>query len=210
MHAPPHYLSNHSSNPLQVPSDDPLNSLYFERVRPSLQREKFGHVRGASNSSLGSATPRARANVLSLHNSSPIPLEANDDDDELLLVETQDDEVVPETDQRPSFDDMEERGANDEIDFGDEYEAIEEVTGYVPLDQDDLSPDVDQDEEFRDDESEDNEEHTLELKSKEDRLEIEEEMKDLENTVSSLKEDYKLLDRLGEGEFFVERHVDKG
>ncbi|KAF8329818.1 kinase-like domain-containing protein [Cantharellus anzutake] len=40
------FLSNHSSNPLQVPSDDPINASFVERIRPAVEAEKLRAVQG--------------------------------------------------------------------------------------------------------------------------------------------------------------------
>lgn len=42
----PAYLSRHSSNPLQVPSDDSLNAAYVDQLRPMLDAEKARAAQG--------------------------------------------------------------------------------------------------------------------------------------------------------------------
>ncbi len=129
-----HLLSKHSSNPLQVPSDDISNRKYVEELAPVLEREKN----------------RAGRDTSSVHDNPGEDLTLGSDESDLT--------------------DMEE----------EQEEPEDEELG-----------------------SENLEETTLYQKDPEEQSQILAEIQDLEQSVPTIKEDFKLIDRLGEGKKHV-------
>ncbi|KAG8865425.1 hypothetical protein FRB96_000316 [Tulasnella sp. 330] len=138
----PSLLSKHSSNPLQAPSDDPINSKYLQDLSGVLKREKN---RGGRDPS-------------SVHNNG-----VSEPED---LISTSD--GVHGNDFGVGYDD------EDMVNDDEAEEGMEEL---------------------------DEEELTLFEKDEQEQAQILAEIEDLENTVPTLKIDFKLIDRLGEGTF---------
>ncbi|KAG9002360.1 hypothetical protein FRB94_003976 [Tulasnella sp. JGI-2019a] len=139
----PLLLSKHSSNPLQAPSDDPLNGKYLQDLSGVLRREKNRGDRDPS----------------SVHNN----------------VVSEPEDVI----------------CTSEGDRGGDHRSI-----YDDEDMVDENEDADGSEEELDEE-----ERTLYEKDEQEQAQILAEIEDLENTVPTLKNDFKLIDRLGEGTF---------
>lgn len=137
----PSLLSKHSSNPLQAPSDDPINGKYLQDLSGILKREKNRGDRDPS----------------SVHNNG-----VSEPED---LMSTSD--GVLGNDYRSEYDD------EDMLDDDEGEEDVEEEL--------------------------DEEERTLFEKDEQEQAQILAEIEDLENTVPTLQDDFKLIDRLGEG-----------
>ena len=174
------FLSQHSSNPLEVGSSDHHNNTY---------RQRYLDVT-AQRSTLSSDDPLLGYNITDMQqyhshlenvlptfsapkrkSNPPIPTYVDLDDD----MESDDDELLM-----------------DEIDHdedGDGHEDVEEAEPHV------------EDVEAYDAGSDSDEELAIFQKSPEERAEIEEEIRDLENAMPGLTADYKIVDRLGTGTF---------
>jgi cell division control protein 7 len=173
------FLSQHSSNPLEVGSSDTHNNSYRQKYLAAT----------AQRSSLSSDDPLYGYNVenmqqyhshlenilptFSAPKRTPVPHvptyvdldeDMDSDDDELLLEEPDRDED------------------------GDGHEEVEDGAETHPEDADATDSDTD-------------EELTIHQKTSEERAEIEDEIHDLESAMPGLVMDYKIVDRLGTGTF---------
>jgi cell division control protein 7 len=186
------FLSQHSSNPLEVGSSDSHNNSYRQRYLAAT----------AQRSTLSSDDPLQGYNVdMQQYHShlenilptlsapkrisvAPVPTYIDLDDD----MESDDDELLLDS---PDHD--EEGDGHGEVEVEAEAEAHNE------------------DVEVQDAGSDTDEELTLCQKNPEEREEIEEEIRDLENAMPSITADYKIIDRLGTGTFSsVYKAVDLG
>ena len=178
-------LSQHSSNPLELPSSDPRGRAYRRQIqclqrdsdmmssddtmedyhRPEMQQYR-NHI---AQLFPALSTPQVRSNIQT-------DLADTSRDELDVMMRTNDHE-------------------DDEHDDDDDDDATADV---------DPDPDPDA-------QGETDEEMTVHLKSQEQRDEIEEEIADLEDAVPQLTEDYKLVDRLGTGTFSsVYKAIDLG
>lgn len=188
IHEPITYpLSHHSSNPLQVPSDDSLNASYIAQLRPLLDAEKARAAGGLPPKT--SSTPSAHAPV----------------SDEAGVMDGVGDSTF-----RPSnhvlADEPEQRDGATLQGLGD---AEDDDGVHVQLEGPEAGHDVFDDSQFDttllpghtadDDTVGHYEENTIMLRDPEDRAQVEAEMRDLESAVPRILRDYHLLDRLGEG-----------
>lgn len=202
VYEPPAYLlSHHSSNPLQVPSDDSLNAAYVSQLRPLLDAEKARAAHGLPP--VTSSTPSASISL-------------DEDPDELI--------GAGDVTFRPST------SLNDvTIDFGHlpthEMELSHQAQGDPDVDEDDDGVNVQLDglgdaADVFDDSLYDatmlvdpqqaadyNEEHSIMLRPPEERAQVQLEIRDLESAVPRILRDYRLLDRLGEGKPCSQRHI---
>lgn len=133
-------LSRHSSNPLQAPSDDPLNQKYVKDLKPVLVKEKNRGDRDPS----------------SVHNN------------------------VSEPDSELCFSDD---TGGDILDAGCGDEDMNELEEEGPGDGEEL----------------DEEEQTFYMKDPQEQEQILGEITELEESVPQLRDDFRLIDRLGEG-----------
>lgn len=172
------FLSQHSSNPLEVGSSDTRNRAYRKQYLSAVGR----HQQSASSDDPlhGYNVPEMKnyhkhlSNILPTFTAPKEPENAFVDldedmesDDELIIAKEAQDEHHDEGDIDVDLDE-------------DEVEDAEENTG--PAEEPD-------------------EELSINLKSAEERQEIEEEIADLEQAVPQLTTDYKIIDRLGTGTF---------
>ncbi|RDB20032.1 Cell cycle serine/threonine-protein kinase hsk1 [Hypsizygus marmoreus] len=183
------FLSQHSSNPLEVGSSDPRNSQY-RRSLLAAQSRRAEHSLSSDDPIHGYDVEsmkryhRHLAHVLPTFSATNQPQNAYVDLDEGM-------------------------------DSDDELDQLPIVTGPATGHTEDAQDDNDIDDDAHDNESdtpeETDEEMTLYLKSSEERAEIEEEIADLENAVPQLTIDYKIVDRLGTGTFSsVYKAIDLG
>lgn len=195
-----HYLSHHSSNPLQVPSDDLINASYVEQLRPILAIEKSRAARGLSPKT--SSTPvetqhagydeqefGSQSGTSTTRRQEVIDLEDEDGEHEIydrdaatlagLDDEDDEDDGVRVHLDAPGIDHKRLDGSPNDKPRREGWEGGEH----------DVEDDVD---EF-------DEEKTIFSRHPTERAQIESELRDLERTVPRLLNEYKLLDRLGEG-----------
>lgn len=205
-------LSQHSSNPLEVPSSDARNKAYRrELVRTTRrQKEELGYIPSSEGPFTGAGIPdldQYHSHLAQLYPNAKLPFaEAKPkvspehsgsnnmySEDELI--------VLPED--HSDVEDEEGEGGDDGDD-ADELEVLEPRDDDLEdgLEEEDAEGEIDDD---VDDEQESHldtdDELTLYLKPREEREEIEEEIADLEATVPQLAPDYKIVDRLGTGTF---------
>ncbi|KAL5529942.1 CDC7 [Sanghuangporus sanghuang] len=199
--AAPVLFSHHSSNPLEVPTSDPLNVRYKEHLKQ--QQKKDPALAPSSDDPLNGyqveeyqnhifnlfpgITPKAKrsnfepALTLAERGVAHEQIPDNDSDDELEIVHSDHDEIMQI---KP-------------VEFPIEVDDDDILDGV-----DDVPPDTLPDEEPDElDEPQTDEEMTIFLKSSEERDEIEEEIAEIEEAVPQLAQDYKIVDRLGTGTF---------
>ena len=181
-------LFSHSSNPLQVSSNDPINLAYKQAYLAT-----FGHAATSSDDPLlGQEPPEnyRRSRVENVDDRRGVDLdEDGESDDELNLTFNQ---------AR-----YEEREYSEDFEY--ELEGEEEQQ-QAEADQGEESQDKDVEHEYLEAEDEDagystDEELTIHLKPPEERAEILEEIEDLRRAVPQLYPDYRIIDRLGTGTF---------
>lgn len=212
------FLSQHSSNPLEVPSSDARNKAYRrELVRTTrLQKDELGYIPSSEGPFTGAATPdleQYHSHLAQLYPNARLPFAeakprvspkhaaSNDmySEDELIVLPADHSDVQQEEDEGGGdVDELEVLEPEDDLedDLGDE-DAEGEIDDDIDDEQDSH---LDTDEEL-----------TLYLKPREEREEIEEEIADLEATVPQLAPDYKIVDRLGTGTFSsVYKAIDLG
>lgn len=199
----PVLFSQHSSNPLEVPSSDPLNAKYVRSFRRAQKMRE-------------------------LYQSSEDPLSGYNVDEQTLDYQSHVKQLFP--DMAPLLDGkkaLPQRRTQEELVYSGSEDELEIVGGdddemMTLLDDPDLTIHFDgndgketheeqqEEEQEEDDMAEDDndveseytdEELTINLKSPEEREEIEEEIEDLLDTVPELNEDYRIVDRLGTGTF---------
>lgn len=199
----PVLFSQHSSNPLEVPSSDPLNAKYVRSFRRAQKMRE-------------------------LYQSSEDPLSGYNVDEQTLDYQSHVKQLFPDMaplldgkkvqPQRRTHEELVYSGSEDELEIvgGDEdemmtllddpdltihFNGIDEKENHEE-EQEEQQEEDDMAEDDNDAESEDtDEELTINLKSPEEREEIEEEIEDLLDTVPELNEDYRIVDRLGTGTF---------
>lgn len=204
--AEPHFLSTHSSNPLQVPSDDVLNQEFVEHIRPLLDIEK---ARAAQGLSPRTSTP----SLLQVSHQDDIP---SDDDEEYgngqfdVTIQPLDYQhpvgagSMNPTDQYPP-EDGEDDGVEVQISqYGSM--AYSQSEGFEDGEDDD-------DDLFGDEETtltienqllleRYHDENTILLREPEDQARVQAEIDDLERAVPRILGEYVVMDRLGEGPYF--------
>ncbi|KAK0190409.1 kinase-like protein [Armillaria mellea] len=195
-------ISQHSSNPLEAASSDPRNTRYRRVLNEARARQVAAEEDPSPSSEdqisgyapkddmhaywghLAQVTPviskvkqkygRRAAEVTTNLNYNMVDLDDNIDSDDPLALKDEPMEFEDEVD-----------GASFDEESGEEQEERDDE------DNDSQSSHVnDSDEEF-----------TILSKSEEDRQEILEEIRDLEDAVPELEESYRLVDRLGTGTF---------
>ncbi|KAF8312673.1 kinase-like protein [Clavulina sp. PMI_390] len=190
-------LSHHSSNPLVVPSDDSVNAAYVNQLRPLLDAEKARAAQGL---------PPRTSSTSSVHVSA-------DDDIGNNLTHAGDVTLRASASTYDNTGDFGYALTND-VDMpqhalGATDDAEEEDDG-IEVQLDNIEPDVDvYDEDDLDATmptdparaAEWREEHSILLRSEEERAQVQAEIRDLESAVPRILRDYQLLDRLGEGTF---------
>ncbi|KAF9463068.1 kinase-like protein [Collybia nuda] len=170
------FLSQHSSNPLEVGSSDTRNRAYRKQYLSAVAHHQ--HSASSDDPLHGYNVPEMRnyhkhlSNILPTFTAPKEPANAFVDLDEDM---ESDDGITIVKDTR------EEHCEDGDVDL-DEIDA--EVAEEDPVQAD--GPD---------------EEFSINLKSPEERQEIEEEIEDLDKAVPQLKTDYKVIDRLGTGTF---------
>ncbi|KAI5117875.1 hypothetical protein M0805_006577 [Coniferiporia weirii] len=204
--AAPALFSQHSSNPLEVPTSDPQNARYRRQIERMHQRrlnaEGGMHAVSSSDPIAGYQVTeemqgyhhhisRLFPGITSIVKRKGSLLQAQEPLQRTLQelpVYSSDDEldIVPNDD--PDL-------MKDQATIPDDGQMLADAI---------VDPDMaDQDMEFEEPEDEDetDEEMSILLKPAEEREEIEEEIADLEDAVPQLSEDYKVVDRLGTGTF---------
>jgi cell division control protein 7 len=176
-------LSQHSSNPLELPSSDPRSVLY----RRKAQRQKHSSDSMSSDDPLNEYhrqdVRQYRTHIAQLFPKMAVP-QGKKSKDPTQIADYCGDEL-----------DVMMRDSDHEDDEHEDEDSVEE---------DDVDRDTDA-------QGETDEEMTIHLKSQGEREEIEEEIADLEEAVPQLTEDYKLVDRLGTGTFSsVYKAIDLG
>ncbi|KAG6876157.1 hypothetical protein C0992_000649 [Termitomyces sp. T32_za158] len=179
------FLSQHSSNPLEVGSSDVRNREYHSAVKQA--RRYQGHF-SSSLSPLSSDDPINGYNMKEYHHhlAEVVPAlsakkkpETTCIDVDVEMAESDDLIILPENPAPPPAPPARHVEEVEE----DEHEAALDDEG-GPSEPEDVD-----------------EENTISLKSREERLEIMEEIADLENRMPQLGNDYKIVDRLGTGTF---------
>lgn len=191
---PPFLLSHHSSNPLQVPSDDSLNAAYVSQLRPLLNAEKARAAQGLPPRT--SSTPSAHVSLsdenVDHDDAGDVTFRPYDDQPdgavESACCSTRAvAELAHALDHNSLTDDTEENTYMQPDDTGDDCmfddPRFDDATGEEAAQ---LADDY-------------NEENSIMLRDPEDRAQVESEMRDLESAVPRILRDYRLLDRLGEG-----------
>jgi cell division control protein 7 len=176
-------LSQHSSNPLELPSSDPIRQEYNRRVKETTGRDATCPDSDAIREShkpqmreywnhLGKLFPQMETPQTRPNNSGVAYVDLDSDSDEERI--------------------------QDELEDRDEEGRVEDEEADEEADDADAHGETD-------------EEATIQLKSPEEREEIEEEIEELEAAVPRLKKDYKIIDRLGTGTFSsVYKAIDLG
>jgi len=171
------FLSQHSSNPLEVGSSDAHNNAYRQRYIAAT----------AQRSTLSSDDPLHGYNVVDMqqyhsHLENILP----------TFSAQKRTTITP----LPTYIDLDEDMESDDELLLDQADRDEDGDGHEE------EPVVDdEDVEIHDADSDTDEELTIDQKSPEERAEIEEEINDLESAVPGLTMDYKIIDRLGTGTF---------
>lgn len=201
----PRFLSTHTSNPFEVSSDNPINSALVRRIAPSLKLEKergTGEYRSSSAIieedgeeeayTEGTETPHVYDAAVEDEGAEGVMM-----DEDQGPLEYEDDE---DDDGQGSHTEIRIRGLGmDELIDGEE-----DGQGVAEEDAD-LVDGTANEEAMVDEDDDTDEERTIYSKKPEERSQIEDEIRDLEQSVPMLKKDYKLLDRLGEGTLFHSR-----
>ena len=174
------FLSQHSSNPLEVSSSDVRN----RRLLQQYMKAQAAH-RG-DDSTVSSDDPLAlQGDVEGYRTLSHLPAGA---DQKRRVVDLDED---MESDDELMRDDDNDADAEGEEDEDEDETMVIERADEIHEEHDDHSST----------ESSNEEDNTLLLKPDDERAEIEEEIADLEEAVPSLTSDYKIIDRLGTGTF---------
>lgn len=205
------FLSQHSSNPLEVPSSDARNKAYRRELVRTTRRQKdeLGYIPSSEGPFTGADTPdleEYHSHLAQLYPNARLPFaeakpRVSPEQSAFRDMYSEDDLIVLPADD-PDDQQEEEESESDEDD-ADELEVLEPGDDLEDgLGDEDAEGEIDDD---LDDEPEGHldtdEELTLYLKPREEREEIEEEIADLEATVPQLTPDYKIVDRLGTGTF---------
>ncbi|OCH94542.1 kinase-like protein [Obba rivulosa] len=186
-------LSQHSSNPLEVPSSDMLNRAYLRQLKRA-RGEDDGH--GSSDDPLNSY------NVPELEHYHSHLAQLYPNSSQLKSTSTRSSIVAAETSKPMMSDDELDM---DHVEMMDEQRE-EQVEGAFGEDEDGASSGEDEDAS-----AETDEEMSIFLKPPEEQEEIRHEIAELENRMPQLTEDYKIVDRLGTGTFSsVYKAVDLG
>lgn len=188
-------LSQHSSNPLEVPSSDARNRAY---QRQFLRVQKAnGHSASSDDPPVGYRTPE-----LESYHSHLAQLYPNSG---LSFMKTRA-EATPKPQPAPMEDEDNLMSSDDELYVTPEDAMLEVVDDEDDDDDDDALPTHDLNVHPQTDE-----EMTICLKSREEQDEIETEIAELEAVVPQLTPDYKIIDRLGTGTFSsVYKAIDLG
>lgn len=204
-----HFLSTHSSNPLQVPSDDVLNQEFVEHIRPLLEIEK---ARAAQGLSPRTSTPSLLQGQIDHDGNDP---EEAEEELDITIQPLEykkprsDAGSVNILDQWPSQPRATATG-NDYEDDGVEIHIsqLESVNAAEEMDQLD-----DEDEDEEDGIGDDttvtmehqvlleryHDENTILLRDPDDQAHVRAEIDDLERAVPRILREYLVMDRLGEG-----------
>ncbi|KAG6868010.1 hypothetical protein C0993_008444 [Termitomyces sp. T159_Od127] len=178
------FLSQHSSNPLEVGSSDVRNREYRNAVQ---QARRKGHF-SSSLSPISSDDPINGYDMKEYHDhlATVVPALSAKKKPEPVCIDVDvemgesDDLVILPPNPAPPPAPPEHHV--EEVEEDDEDAALEDEGG--PSEPEDVD-----------------EENTIALKSREERFEIMEEIADLENRMPQLGQDYKIVDRLGTGTF---------
>jgi cell division control protein 7 len=195
IHEPATYLlSHHSSNPLQVPSDDSLNASYVAQLRPLLDAEKARAAKGLAPKT--SSTPSAHVSV----------------SDEAGVMDGPGDVTFRPSEQHEhnscapagQLDQLNSAAPQHHAEAGDGDDGVNVQLEGLEGAQDAFDSQLDTTV-LPDHAAEDGkvmaicEENSIMFRDPEDRAQVEAEMRDLESAVPRILRDYRLLDRLGEG-----------
>lgn len=193
IHEPATYLlSHHSSNPLQVPSDDSLNASYVAQLRPLLDAEKARAAKGLPPKT--SSTPSAHVS------------------DEAGVMDGPGDVTFRPSDQHEhnsyvsahELNQLNVAAPQNHAEAGDDDDGVNVQLEGLEGAQDAFDSQLDNTV-LPDHAAEDGdvmatcEENSIMFRDPEDRAQVEAEMRDLESAVPRILRDYRLLDRLGEG-----------
>ncbi|THH07179.1 hypothetical protein EW145_g3566 [Phellinidium pouzarii] len=204
-------FSQHSSNPLEVPTSDPQNARYRREIERMHQRRFDGNADNiSSDDPLAGYQVNEELKGYQTHLSTLFP-------EMRSIVKLKDTPTrAQELSPQRTFVEPPIYSSDDELEIvpSDHAEIMEiqpVVTDGAEVPEAALpDPDI----EFEDSEDEDvetDEELSILLKTPEEREEIEEEIADLEDAVPQLTEDYKIVDRLGTGTFSsVYKAIDLG
>lgn len=212
------FLSQHSSNPLEVSSSDARNKVFRRELVRTTRRQKdeLGYIPSSEGPFTGAATPdleQYHSHIAQLYPNAKLPFaEANP---RVSPKQTQSEDMFSEDDlivlpaEHPE-DPQEEQESGvdaDELEIPEPEDDLEDGLG-----DEDAEGEIDDDlDDEQDSHIDTDEELTLYLKPREEREEIEEEIADLEATVPQLTPDYKIVDRLGTGTFSsVYKAIDLG
>jgi cell division control protein 7 len=168
-------FSQHSSNPLEVPSSDLRNKTYLNKYRAA----KAENDHDSDERSHGGAAPEMQAYHSHLAQ---------------LYTERGTEHPSHQYQRR-------EQPAEDLIDLDAEMESDEEREESDAGSVMDADSDDEDDDDDSDAEGEVDDEHSLYLRPREELEEILAEMNDLSEAVAAITPDYKLVDRLGTGTF---------
>ncbi|KAG6919762.1 hypothetical protein DXG01_001598 [Tephrocybe rancida] len=175
------FLSQHSSNPLEVGSSDPRNREY----RRQLQNAEAARRRGPFSSSLSplsSDDPINGYDMKEYHNhlATVVPVMSAQKKQENIDADAEmSDDLIILSPKAPA--------------------PAPPIPTTVRIEEEAEEEEMDEDEGLNPEDV--NEENTIMLKSREEQYEIIEEIADLEEKMPELAKDYKLLDRLGTGTF---------
>ena len=169
------FFSQHSSNPLEVPSSDIRNKTYLHKYKAA----KAGNDHDSDEPSHGGAPPELQAYHSHLAQ---------------LYTDRGAEHPTHQYQRR-------EQPAEDLIDLDAEMESDEEKVGSDAGSIMDADSDEAADGDDSDAEGEVDDEYSLYLRPREEQEEILAEINDLSDAVTAITPDYKLVDRLGTGTF---------
>lgn len=199
--AGPDIFSAHSSNPLEVPTSDPVNKKYHSQLKQiKIRKRQSGFAYSSDDPIDGLGEERLAdyhehiSNLYPEHKGiKPTNLRAQQD------VEQEDEELTYSSDELEIV--GKDRKEIMEIQPVEQLDEFEEDAVEYDLDGVDTEPELDFEKEEELSEPQTDEEMSIFLKPTEEREEIEEEIAELEEVVPQLTEDYKIVDRLGTGTF---------
>lgn len=177
------FLSQHSSNPLEVGSSDVHNNTY---------RQKYLNAT-AQRSTLSSDDP--------LHGYNLVDMQQYHSHLEGILPTFSAPKRTAPNPPPPAYVDLDEDMDSDDELLLNEPDRDEDGDGHQGVEEGEEVDTHNEDVEIEDGGSDTDEEYTIYRKSWEERAEIEEEIHDLESAMPSLMVNYRIVDRLGTGTF---------
>lgn len=212
----PFLLSQHSSNPLEAPSDDSRNKRYVRQYKRASKRVRLARDEQQSSSEDAPDAPEVeqyQVHIAQLYQGQPLSQTKTEPDTSMQASTSK--HSAPRV--PPGFVDLDEDMSDDSgVDAPLEpplsragqrgRQRYEDDTLVNEEEQDDDDEDKGEDVMQYDDRSEEHEDDIVEelsiyLKPKDERAEILEEIEELYTRVPQLTSDYKLIDRLGTGTF---------